>query len=34
MLTHMGQDMDWAWLLAHLPPGVEPGYDGQVLEVG
>lgn len=31
VLTHMGTDMDWAWLGAHLPPGVEPGYDGQLL---
>jgi len=34
VLTHMGNDMDWAWLAAHLPPGVEAAYDGQVLEVG
>jgi phosphoribosyl 1,2-cyclic phosphate phosphodiesterase len=33
VLTHMGPDMDWAWLLAHLPPGVEAGYDGMVLDV-
>jgi phosphoribosyl 1,2-cyclic phosphate phosphodiesterase len=33
VLTHMGTDMDWAWLQAHLPPGVEPGYDGMVLTV-
>ncbi|MGH7122335.1 MAG: MBL fold metallo-hydrolase [Acetobacteraceae bacterium] len=31
VLTHMGTDMDWAWLVAHLPPGVEPGYDGMVI---
>ncbi len=31
ILTHMGTDMDWAWLIAHLPPGVEPGYDGLVI---
>jgi phosphoribosyl 1,2-cyclic phosphate phosphodiesterase len=31
VLTHMGTDMDWAWLTRHLPPGVEPGYDGMVL---
>ncbi len=24
---------DWAWLAAHLPAGVEAGYDGMVLEV-
>ncbi len=33
VLTHMGTNMDWAWLAAHLPPGVEAGYDGMVLEV-
>ncbi|MDE2514614.1 MAG: MBL fold metallo-hydrolase [Rhodospirillales bacterium] len=33
VLTHMGTDMDWAWLTAHLPAGVEPGFDGQVLEI-
>src|SRR3984885_11959911 len=33
VLTHMGTDMDWAWLAAHLPPGVEAGYDGMALEV-
>jgi phosphoribosyl 1,2-cyclic phosphate phosphodiesterase len=33
VLTHMGTDMDWAWLRANLPDGVEPGHDGQVLEV-
>ena len=26
----MGTDMDWAWLRRNLPPGVEPGFDGQV----
>jgi phosphoribosyl 1,2-cyclic phosphate phosphodiesterase len=31
VLTHMGTDLDWAWLLQHLPPGVEPGFDGLVL---
>jgi phosphoribosyl 1,2-cyclic phosphate phosphodiesterase len=34
ILTHMGPDMDWAWLSAHLPDGIEAGYDGMVLEVG
>ena len=29
----MGTDMDWAWMAAHLPPGVEAGYDGMVLEI-
>jgi phosphoribosyl 1,2-cyclic phosphate phosphodiesterase len=33
VLTHMGTDMDWDWLRRNLPPGVEPGYDGMVLEV-
>jgi phosphoribosyl 1,2-cyclic phosphate phosphodiesterase len=33
ILTHMGTDMDWAWLAANLPPGVEAGYDGMVLDV-
>jgi phosphoribosyl 1,2-cyclic phosphate phosphodiesterase len=32
VLTHMGTDMDWAWLLENLPNGVEAGYDGMVLE--
>ena len=33
VLTHMGIDMDFAWLAAHLPAGVEPGFDGQVLDM-
>ena len=33
ILTHMGTDMDWAWLAANLPPGVEAGVDGMVLEL-
>ncbi len=33
VLTHMGVDMDWAWLRAHLPTGIEPGFDGMVLTV-
>jgi phosphoribosyl 1,2-cyclic phosphate phosphodiesterase len=33
VLTHMGTDMDWAWLTANLPPGIEPGHDGMVLEL-
>ena len=28
VLTHMGYDIDWAWLRSHLPAGIEPGYDG------
>jgi phosphoribosyl 1,2-cyclic phosphate phosphodiesterase len=33
VLTHMGIDMDWTWLRQNLPPGVEPGHDGLVLDV-
>lgn len=33
VLTHMGTDMDYDWLLRNLPPGVEPGHDGMVLDV-
>lgn len=33
ILTHMGTDMDWAWLKANLPDGIEPGFDGQILEI-
>lgn len=33
VLTHMGFDLDWAWLRANLPRGIEPGHDGMVLEV-
>ena len=33
VLTHMGPDMDWAWLAANLPSGVEAGHDGMVLDL-
>jgi phosphoribosyl 1,2-cyclic phosphate phosphodiesterase len=33
VLTHMGPDLDWAWLRDNLPPPVEAGFDGQVLEI-
>jgi phosphoribosyl 1,2-cyclic phosphate phosphodiesterase len=33
VLTHMGSDLDWAWMKANLPPGMEPAYDGLALEV-
>ena len=33
ILTHMGTDMDWAWLQANLPSGIEAGYDGMVIVV-
>jgi phosphoribosyl 1,2-cyclic phosphate phosphodiesterase len=31
VLTHMDQSLDYATLLAELPPGVEPAYDGLVI---
>ncbi len=31
VLTHMGTEMDWGWMQANLPPGIEAGYDGMVL---
>jgi phosphoribosyl 1,2-cyclic phosphate phosphodiesterase len=34
VLTHMGTEMDWAWMEANLPAGIEAGYDGMVLTVG
>lgn len=33
VLTHMGSDLDWAWLCRELPAGIEPGFDGQVIHV-
>jgi phosphoribosyl 1,2-cyclic phosphate phosphodiesterase len=33
VLTHMGTAMDYHSLLRELPPGIEPGFDGMVLEV-
>ena len=32
ILTHMGTEMDWAWMQDNLPPGIEAGYDGMVLQ--
>ncbi len=32
ILTHMGPDLDWAWLTARLPSGMEPGRDGMILD--
>jgi phosphoribosyl 1,2-cyclic phosphate phosphodiesterase len=32
VLTHMGPDMDWDWLRANLPAGVEAGFDGMTIE--
>jgi len=34
ILTHMGTEMDWAWMQANLPPGIEAGHDGMVLTFG
>lgn len=34
ILTHMTQDMDYETLKAELPAGVEPGFDGMVIETG
>ena len=33
ILTHMDESLDYATLRRELPPGVEPGYDGLVIEV-
>ena len=33
ILTHMGEQLDYASLRARLPAGVEPGYDGLVVQV-
>ncbi|MCE2563988.1 MBL fold metallo-hydrolase [Komagataeibacter sp. FNDCF1] len=33
VLTHMGPDMDWGWMQANLPEGVEAAYDGLRLHV-
>jgi phosphoribosyl 1,2-cyclic phosphate phosphodiesterase len=33
ILTHMNIDLDYATLAAELPDGVEPAYDGMVIEV-
>jgi len=34
ILTHMNKELDYTTLAAELPPGVEPGYDGLVIEAG
>ncbi len=33
ILTHMDQSMDYAMLRSELPEGVEPGFDGQEIEL-
>lgn len=32
ILTHMGTDLDWAWLAANLPDGVEAAHDGLIIQ--
>jgi phosphoribosyl 1,2-cyclic phosphate phosphodiesterase len=33
VLTHMGHRLEYAELVRRLPDGVEPGYDGLVLDI-
>jgi phosphoribosyl 1,2-cyclic phosphate phosphodiesterase len=33
ILTHMDQSMDYRTLCASLPPGIEPGYDRQIVQL-
>jgi len=33
ILTHMGTDMDWSWMLQNLPKGLEPAFDGMQILV-
>ena len=33
VLTHMGTDLDWAWLRDNLPAGIEPAHDAMVLTI-
>jgi len=33
VLTHMGHDMDWGWMKANLPAGIEPAHDGLILNI-
>lgn len=33
LLTHMGTDLDWDWMVRNLPPDIEPAFDGLRLEV-
>ena len=32
VLTNLHTDMDYATLAAELPPGIEPAFDGMVLD--
>lgn len=34
VLTHLGPDMDYRWMVKSLPSNIEPGCDGMTLEVG
>ena len=33
VISHMGPDLDWDWLVRKLPAGAEPAYDGMRLEI-
>jgi phosphoribosyl 1,2-cyclic phosphate phosphodiesterase len=33
VLTHMSVELDWAWMAANLPAGIEAGHDGMVIDV-
>ena len=33
VLTHMGIDLDWAWMIKRLPTGAEPATDGMTIEI-
>jgi phosphoribosyl 1,2-cyclic phosphate phosphodiesterase len=33
ILTHMGNDMDWGWMMRNLPPGFEPAFDGMAVAI-
>jgi phosphoribosyl 1,2-cyclic phosphate phosphodiesterase len=33
ILTHMGIDMDWGWMMRNLPRGLEPAYDGMEITI-
>lgn len=33
ILTHMGADMDWAWMKKHLPSDIEPAWDGMEITI-
>ena len=33
ILTHMGGDMDWAWMARNLPRGIEAAFDGMRIQV-